>query len=182
MPLGNWNSAVDGVDYDRDPSENPLINPGIEFGRLLHLFGSIFSTPSVSTSGGPDKVATFGVKTELLTIAASANSNTVDTTILPANSLILAVTARVTVAIPTATTFTIGDATQASRFATGVAVAVNTQAVGFLHWNPAVASDNLGPRQTANAGIRVTPNSTPGNANGRVRLYVAYLAFAAPSG
>jgi hypothetical protein len=121
-----------------------------------------------------------GYTTELLTLAAAATTDTTGN-LLPANSIIEAVVARVTVVIPTAATFTIGDATQASRFATGVAVAAGTTAVGVLHQDPTVANANLGPQQTTAAKIRITPNSSPGAATGVVRLTVFYRRFVPPT-
>jgi hypothetical protein len=88
---------------------------------------------------------------------------------------------RVTVAIPNATTFNVGSTGQAARFASAVAVAVNTAFVGFLQWNPSVASDALGPRQTANAGVLITPSATPATAIGRVALQVFTETFVAPT-
>lgn len=116
------------------------------------------------------------VMEEVLTVAAAATSDTA-ANLLPANSLIHAVLGRNTVAIPTAATYTVGDATQAARFASGVAVAAGTTFVGFLHWNPAVASDNLGPRQTADAKLRVTPSLTPANNSGRIALQTFVETF-----
>jgi hypothetical protein len=145
-----------------------------------YFFGWGGSGPRSST-GLPALAVRFQMLEELMTIAAAANSTSANTSILPANSLIHVVMGRVTVAIPTAATFTVGDASQAARFASGVAVALGTTFTGFLHWNPSVASDALGPRQTANAGVRITPNATPANANGRVALQVFSETFIPPT-
>jgi hypothetical protein len=117
---------------------------------------------------------------ELLTIAAAATTDTA-ANLLPADAIIEAVVVRTVVIIPTAATYTVGDPTQAARFATGVSTAAGSTAVGILHWNPTVAADTLGPRQTAAAVIRITPNAVPGAATGQVRITVFYTKFVAPT-
>jgi len=120
-----------------------------------------------------------GVNSELLTIAAAASTDTTGN-LLPANAVIEAVVVRVTTVIPTAATFTVGEATTAARFATGVAVAQDTTAVGLLHRNPADA-DAAGPVQTAAAKVRITPNAQPGAATGVVRIEVFFSRFVPPT-
>lgn len=118
-----------------------------------------------------------GQSSELLTIAAAATTDTAGN-LLPANSIIEAVVVRVTTVIPTAATFTVGDATTAARFASGVAVAANTTSVGLT----AVDQTGVaGPKQTAAAKVRITPNATPGAATGVVRITVFYRQFVAPT-
>jgi hypothetical protein len=163
--------AVDGMQAANITQTLSII--GMILGREFALFGS--------ETRGYNPVIKYGVKEELMTIAAAATSDSALATLLPANSLILAVIGRVTVAIPTAATFLVGDATQTARFASGVAVAANTTFVQNLHWNPTVATANLGLQQSADARIRITPNLTPATAVGRVALQVAYLTFTAPT-
>lgn len=117
-----------------------------------------------------------GSASELLTIAAAATTDTT-ANLLPANAIIEAVVVRVTTVIPTAATFSVGDATTAARFATGVAVAATTTAVGLTHCDQTGAA---GPKQTAAAKIRITPNLTPGAATGVVRITVFYRSFVPP--
>jgi hypothetical protein len=116
---------------------------------------------------------------ELVTIAAAASTDT-SANLLPANAVIDAVTVRVVTLIPTAATFNVGDATVADRFATGVAVAANTTAVGVNHHNPTKA-DNAGPVQAAAAKVRITPNASPAAATGQVRVQVQYSRWVAPT-
>lgn len=110
--------------------------------------------------------------TELVTIAAAATSTS--TIQMPANAIILAVSARVTVAIPTAATFTVGDAGSAARFNTGASMLV------------AAGTTNVGTKAGAYynataAGILITPNLTPGTAVGRVRVTIHYIEVTAPT-
>lgn len=176
-------SPVTGIDYDQvlTYTRNPVLRAGQFFGLLgatSRPAGTLTSDPNsnaVATMAGA-----FGVGEELVTIAAAASSTSASATLLPANSLILAVLARVVVAIPTAVTFTIGDATTAARFATGVAVAINTTAVGITQWSGASTTLANGPSQVAAAGVKITPSATPGTAVGRVRIQVVYIQFTAP--
>lgn len=118
-----------------------------------------------------------GSASELLTIAAAATTDTT-ANLLPANAIIEAVVVRVTTVIPTAATFSVGDATTAARFATGVAVAATTTAVGLTHVDQTGAA---GPKQTAAAKVRITPSSSPATATGVVRITVFYRQFVAPT-
>lgn len=100
---------------------------------------------------------------ELLTIAAAA---TTDTSIqIPANSFVILVIPLVTVAIPTATTFSIGIAGATSRYGTGISVNLNTTAPGNID----------GERYySAATAIRITPDSTPALNTGRVLIAIHY--------
>lgn len=109
--------------------------------------------------------------TELTTIAAAA---TTDTTIqIPANSLVIAVTVRVTTVIPTATTFDIGVAGATTRYGTGVSTAANTTNSSPGTTNPTIYS--------AAIGIRFTPNLTPLADSGRVRTTIYFIDATAPT-
>jgi hypothetical protein len=113
------------------------------------------------------------------TIAAAATSTTANTSILPANSLILLVGWRVTVAIPTATTFSLGSTGQPTRFGTGLSTALGS-GICIDHWNPANAA-GAGVGQATAGGILITPNATPGAATGRVALQVLALTGVPPT-
>lgn len=108
-----------------------------------------------------------GVKTltELTTIAIAAST---DTTIqLPASAIILAVSVRVTVVIPTAATFTVGDAGVADRFST----AAVTVAAGST--NPGTKA---GAYYNASAtAVRITPDIPVLADTGRVRVTIHYI-------
>lgn len=126
--------------------------------------------------GGSSSVAngqSIGVAslTELTTIAAAATSTT--TIQIPAAAIVLAVNVRVTIAIPTAATFTVTANTSGTTFSTA---AVNTAADSTDAGTAAGAFYN-GTAQT----IRITPNATPANANGRVRVTIFYLLSTPPT-
>lgn len=120
-----------------------------------------------------------GVNSELLTIAAAATTDTTGN-LLPADAIIESVAIRVTTVIPTAATFTVGDATTAARFATGVSAAATTTAIGLLHRHPDVAAA-AGPVQTTAAKVRITPNASPAAATGVVRIQVYFSRWVAPT-
>lgn len=109
--------------------------------------------------------------TELTTIAAAA---TTDTAIqMPANAIVLAVSVRTTVTIPTAATYTVGDSGSAARFSTA---AVSTTAPSTDQGTKAGAYYN-----TSALSIRITPNLTPGTNVGRVRVTIYYFLSTAPT-
>lgn len=110
--------------------------------------------------------------TELTTVAAAA---TTDTTIqMPANSVVLGVSVRVTTVIPTATSFSVGDSGSATRFSTT---------------NVGVAADSTDPGTKAGAyynasalSIRLTMNGgTPAANTGRVRVTIYYYTITPPT-
>lgn len=109
--------------------------------------------------------------TELTTIAAAAST---DTTIqMPANSVVLAVSVRVTVVIPTAVSFTVGDSGSAARFSTA---AVSTAATSTD------AGTKAGAYYNATAlSVRITPNAQPADNSGRVRVSIFYYTSTPPT-
>lgn len=109
--------------------------------------------------------------TELTTIAAAA---TTDTTIqMPANSVVLGVSVRVTTVIPTAATFTVGDSGSAARFSTA---AVSTAATSTDPGTKAGAYYNASA-----LSVRITPNLTPAANTGRVRVTIYYYSVTPPT-
>lgn len=108
---------------------------------------------------------------EEVTIAAAANT---DSTIqMPAGAVVLGVAVRVTAAIPTAATFTVGDAGSAARFSTAaVAVAAGSTDAGTkagAYYNASAAA------------IRITPNAQPATATGKVRVTIFYYTVTPPT-
>lgn len=124
--------------------------------------------------GGSSNGQVFGLintLTELTTIAAAA---TTDTTIqMPANSVVLGVSVRVTTVIPTCATFTVGDSGSAARFSTTtVSCAANSTDVGTksgAYYNASALS------------IRITPNASPAANTGRVRTTIYYYTITPPT-
>lgn len=128
-----------------------------------------------------------GAQTNIKTISESitlaTGGLTTDSTadLLPANSLILAVTARVTTTITTTTDWALGDATTATRFSDASAtLTAGTTVVGVNHQKGGVSTDATGQTQTAAAKLRITcSGANPGA--GVVRVTVTYLELTAPT-
>ena len=126
---------------------------------------------------------TFSHTTEEIVIAAAAQTDSA-ATLLPASSITLGVTVRVTVAIPTAATFTVGANVIGGTTkyeATGISTAANTTAVCTDQWDGGVATDPAGPSNNTARRIRIIPNLTPANNTGRVRCDVFSLVFTPPT-
>jgi len=103
--------------------------------------------------------------TELTTIAAAA---TTDTAIqIPLNTIVKSCSVRVTTVIPTAATFTVTGTTSGTQFdvAGGVSTAAGTTDKGI---------NNTPYRNGAAQTIRITPNLTPADNSGRVRVTCWY--------
>ncbi len=116
----------------------------------------------------------WGVKilTELTTIAASATTTTAIQ--LPAGAVILAVTVRTTVVIPTATSYSVGDSGSATRY--------NTANVGVAA-NSTDSGTKAGAYYNASAtGVLLTMNGgTPAANTGRVRVTIFYYSVTPPT-
>lgn len=167
-------------------------------GRLL-LYGSTHATLAnqarVGTDTGPPPVFTLGLTPstiigtapaqgqgisilqcmELLTIAAAATSTT--TMQVPAGAILLSVSVRVTVVIPTAATFTV-----VCNGITFNTAAVSTAATSTdAGTNANVATVATYPYIGTAAGVVITPNLTPADNTGRVRITCTYLVVTPPT-
>jgi hypothetical protein len=131
-----------------------------------------------SASGTNGSTWSLGRATELLTLSTSGTTTDTSANLLPANSIIESVVARVTTTITTATDWKLGDATIAGRFtAADSTMTVGETQVGLVHIDQVGTS---GPRQTAAAKVRVTTTGTPGA--GVIRITVYYRNLVAPTG
>lgn len=149
----------------------PEVGNWFGFGSgVLECQGAIGLQPNNLANGQSVNVDSL---TELLTIAAAAFT---DTTIqFPAGCIPLGASVRVTVAIPTATTFNVGNSTNATFWASGVNVAIDTTDKGTRH-----GADSVNPILTAQA-VRITPSSTPATNVGRVRVTLHFLTITPPT-
>lgn len=166
-----WSCGIDNSDSDsfkisRDWDIGTSDALRIDSSNNARFYGSL--GVANATNGQACEVKTL---TELTTIAASA---TTDTTIqMPANSLVLAVSVRVTTAVTCTSTFTVGDASVADRFNTAaVSKAVNSTDKGTkagAYYNATAAS------------VRITPDTVPSDATGRVRVTIHYIEITPPT-
>lgn len=114
---------------------------------------------------------------ELLTLSTSGTTTDTSANLLPANSIIRAVTARVTTTIATATSWAVGDPTTSARFSpANSTLTAGTTSVGLTHVDQTGAA---GPKQTSAAKVRITTVGTP--SAGVIRLTACYDTFAAPT-
>lgn len=162
--------------------------------------GDILLKPGKAASGTPGNIQTVGKDstlqeiqktvesgqwirghiTEEITLNTGAAATDSVANLLPANALIEAIAWRITQTITTAANFTIGDSAQAARFqGTMATLTAGTTGIGLLQHNPANASNDLGPVQTAAAKLRITCNVAPGA--GKIRVTVFYRQFVAPT-
>lgn len=120
-----------------------------------------------------------GQITESITL--NTGGTTTDSTIdLPANSIILSVTARVTTTITTATAWRVGDATVDDRFTSdNSTLTAGTTGVGINQWKADRTTAGQGPYQASTAKVRVTTTGTPGA--GVIRITVHYITLTAPT-
>jgi hypothetical protein len=109
--------------------------------------------------------------TNLSTVGSATNTSL---KCLPANAIIDAVVYRITSAITTATSFTIGDSSTANRFCTTQGtVTAGTTGICFAQ------AGSSAERQATAAPVRVTANTTP--ASGAIRLIVYFHTWTPPN-
>lgn len=118
-----------------------------------------------------------GQASELLTLSTGGTTTDTTANLLPANSIIEAVVARVTTTITVATDWKLGDPTTAGRFsAADSTMTAGEVVVGTVQADQTGAA---GPRQVAAAKVRVSTTGTPGA--GVIRITVFYRQFVGPT-
>jgi len=164
---------------------NPLNSGLVDIGAADALVRTIYTSLGLS-SGAPLLSSTAGATMkpffleEEITLATGAATTDSTANLLPANSIILAVVSRVTVAITTAINYALGDATVGTRFAAAnTSVAAGDTGVGLSAMFGVVSATNAGPTQAAAAKLRITCNANPGA--GKVRVCVMGFTFTAPT-
>ena len=117
------------------------------------------------------------VNTENLTLSTSGLTTDTTGNLLPANSIIMAVTGTVSTAITTTTSWGLGDATTANRFSVTDSTLTLGESVPKASFPPVqigtgVASATTGVYQAAAAKVRVTcVGSNPGAGAVRITVY-----------
>lgn len=162
-----------------NPTDSGLLDIGATDAKIkqIHLLSGIVGALAAGTYG--DKV-TLTTLTEEITLATGAATTDSTANLLPANSLILAVTSRVTTSITTAVNYQLGDSAVAGRFAAAnTSVAAGDTGIGIAQWHGVVSATNAGPTQASAAKLRITCNANPGA--GKIRVSVIALVFNAPT-
>jgi hypothetical protein len=138
--------------------------------------GTGVSTTTTGFFGGTNVT---GMLAENITL--NTGGTTTDSTIdLPANSIILSVTGRITTTITTATDWKLGDATVNDRFSDANAtLTANTTTVGINQWKADRTTAGQGAFQQSTAKVRITTTGTPGA--GVIRITIHYVTLSAPT-
>lgn len=127
------------------------------------------------TSSSGAASAVYGHNQESMTLNTGGTTTDSAANLLPANSLILGVTARITTTITTAANWSLGDTSTAARFAAANStLTAGTTSVGMAHWAGTVAIV-----QAAAAKLRITTNANPGA--GVIHIDVFFITFTAPT-
>jgi len=148
-------------------------SPALITPTLGDAFATSLSTPGTIAIGGGTangQYLTVQALSEETTILAGATTTTA--ILMPAGAIILAVTVRVTTAIPAnATSFSVGDAGSATRFGTSATISINV--------NTTDVGTKAGAYYNASAlGILLTMNGGNPTANtGRVRVTIHYISL-----
>ena len=186
--FGAGNNAESGSDSGTDfrlvacddsgNNIDDLINAVRASGGKITLGNTSRPTSIAKTANNAEWV--HGSISELLTLSTAGTTTDTTANLLPANSIIEAVVARVTTTITTATSWQLGDPTTAGRFTNANStMTAGTTDIGLKHQQGSVATDAAGPVQTAAAKVRVTTVGTPGA--GAIRITVFYRQFVAPT-
>jgi hypothetical protein len=120
-----------------------------------------------------------GWNEELITLSTVGLTTDSVANLLPANSIILAVTSRVVTTITTTTNWAVGDGTTSGRFsAANSTLTAGTTQVGLAHQAGNVTTTAAGATQAAAAKVRITCTvANPGA--GAVRVTVFYQTYSA---
>lgn len=138
-------------------------------GRLYDGFGGYWERGCLSESIVLETTLSPGVATESVG------------ELLPADSIIEGVTARVSSTLVGATEWSVGDAVSSTRFTdTNSTIAAGTTVVGLNHLSPEEGSPPVGgPKQVVAGKVLITTLTTP--SAGVVRVSVYYSRFVAPT-
>lgn len=117
------------------------------------------------------QILNFKIATTLLTIAAATVTSTWSGGI-PANSIVIGISSRVTVVVPTATVYDVGIGGATTRYTTDASTAATTTSPG--------TDDGL-RAYTAATDVVVTTDVNPAANTGRIRLTVHYIDITPPT-
>lgn len=136
---------------------------------------------SQTANGAATTLQTTSENTTLSTSGATTDS-AID---LPANSIILSVSARVTTTIAgvDSTLFEIGDPTTAGRFGSTATLTSGATIVGLNQMQGGISTDATGPVQVTTAKVRFTLSGGGDNtpSAGVVRITIHYITITAPT-
>jgi hypothetical protein len=171
---GTWTAVGSSIVGFFEVTGTSLFTAQADFSDAVVIQGALTTGGPLSISGGLGLLngQALAIKslTELTTIAAAAS--TLTTIQIPAGAIVFAVSVRVTVAIPTATTFTVTGNTTGTFHTAAVSTAVNSTDKGTA----------AGAFYSATTqSVKITPNATPASNAGRVRVTIMYLESTPPT-
>lgn len=158
------------------------VGGGVFDERYRFFLNTTESNARITDSHGGTQVQ--GTITENVTL--STVGATTDTTIqIPANSLVLGVTVRVTTGITgiNSTALQFGDSTTAARFGSIAAFTAGTTGVGLAQLQGGISTDAAGPIVTSATAVRLTLSGGADNtpSAGAVRVTIHYISLTAPT-
>lgn len=147
---------------------------------IFSVTGATNGSTGLRLLSGFSGTADYGNVQEAVTLGTGAPTTDTVATLLPSGAAIDGVTVRVTTTVTggTISSLSIGDATTAGRFCTGVALVAGTTATCLLHLDQTGAA---GPIQAAAAAVRITAVGGGNPSAGAVRVQVHYRKFAPPA-
>lgn len=145
------------------------LNSMVSGGRPQGTFEGIF------TENGAQWIC--GYVSEEITLSTTGLTTDSTANLLPANSVIEGVCARVTTTITLTTSWAVGDGTTSARFSSANATLVaGTTSVGLNHLSGASTTLATGPSQVSAAPVRITcAGANPGA--GKIRITVFYRQY-----
>lgn len=156
-------------------------HPRLQFNSTSQITGSTstgvvfaantadFNVQNANTSG-----QSLNIQSATTTKTAMSGATVTATNLIPAGSMVIGVTVRVTTLIETATSFTIGDGSDADRWGTGIAVALNT--------TTGIPDFTIASPVYYSAATSVVLTATGGNFSaGAVRITVHYISITPPT-
>ncbi len=137
---------------------------------LLNAWAALIDADLVSQGANGQRVQLKLLEEEVTVGAAASTDSTIQ---IPANAIVLAVSVRVTVVIPTATSFLVTGAGD------GRVLSTTTIGVAAGSTDPGTASGSFF-NATAQS-IRIVPNAVPATATGKVRVTIHYWTVVVPT-
>lgn len=174
-PIGGTTPDVGAFSF-LSSSSLASLNGGLGVAGATDLVGNSSVNGTLTQKGVFGELGTIGQASEEITLSTLSGSTDSVAFILPANALILGITARITVAITGATAWSVGDPTTTARFITSnTDLIVATTKVGLNHLKGSVTTEAAGPTQTTAAKVRIATTGTP--TAGKIRVTVFYISF-----
>jgi hypothetical protein len=184
---GNWSEPAGGLTTIADSGSDAEVQDGnliwandsaADIGESAdHRPNNVFAKGTITTStylklrsdatGGFFEIRQ---AEQLVTINAAAYTDAAIA--CPVNCITLACASRVTVQPPGTSTFDLGINGNTTLFASGISTTASTVDPG---------TDGAATFHSSGQYVRITPNATPSNNTGRIRIHLFYISITPPS-